>query len=115
MIKKEPQLPVRTSARIRGEAPSISKRDIEDTAAAAEQVKRLKTIDSLGSEDQKKVLGLLQTALLPNTEPTQLVKQEEDDQGRTPDQLLSHQLADLQIRHTWTTVKVTPSRINGCL
>lgn len=81
-----------------------------------EQSKRSKTIDSLGAEDQDKLLGLFKTTLLPNTEPTTAeIKQEQDEHGKTPDQHLSTQLEQLKIQHAWATVKVTPSRINGCL
>lgn len=59
----------------------------------------------------------MKKTLIPNTIPDSKVsvKQEPDQEGRTPDQVLQNQLSDLKISHEWATVKVTPHRINGCL
>jgi hypothetical protein len=114
--KKEPQLPVRVSARIRGEPPSENKRALDiDNGQDVEQAKKLKTIDSLDEKDQANMLNIF-SKLVPNTKPPkQLIKQEVDDEGKTPDQVLENKYMDLKIQHTWTTVKVTPHRINSCL
>lgn len=111
VVKKEPKLPTRASARIRGEAPKRESGLVEEVR----EFKKPKTIDSLGAEDQEKFLGLLQKTLIPNTEPKVSIKQEQDEQGRTPDQILRNQFSELQIRHEWATVKVTPHRINSCV
>jgi hypothetical protein len=120
VVKKERQLPTRASARIRGERPTANDETLKRSLDLdyPTESKRNKTIDSLDPEEQAKMLGLLKK-LVPNTEPKvkkeNQVKQEQDEQGRTPDEVLKNQLASLEIKHTWTTVKVTPSRINGCL
>lgn len=115
--KKEPQLPTRTSARIRGEKPLPLKRSLElDAANSLDEGKKQKTIDSLDTEEQAKLLGIFKTTLVPNTKPKrEEIKQEKNDDGKTPDEVLTEQLSNLEIRHTWATVKVVPSRINCCL
>lgn len=123
VVKKERQLPTRTSARIRGEQPTAANEDAKRQLDLADQeatpLKKLKTIDALDPEEQAKMLSLMRKTLVPNTEPKKKkqeeVKEEQDEQGRTPDEVLKNQLVNLEIKHTWVTVKVTPQRINGCL
>lgn len=115
--KKEAQLPTRASARIRGEKPLPLKRSLElDAANSLDEGKKQKTIDSLDTEEQAKLLGILKTTLVPNIKPKrEEVKQEKNDDGKTPDEVLTEQLSNMEIRHAWATVKVVPSRINCCL
>jgi hypothetical protein len=110
VVKKEKQLPTRTSARIRGEKPLPIKRSLELDLHNLDDSKKQKTIDSLGDKEQAQLLGLLKTTLVPNTKPK--VKQEISD---VSDEALTKELSQLEIRHSWATVKVIPSRINCCL
>lgn len=100
--KKEPQQPTRVSARLRGKSPE---KNVEETRTEREGPK---TIESLDEQEHEKLLTLMKRALIPNIEPT--IKTEDD----VNDKALADQLKELKIKHDWTTVKVTPNRINGC-
>jgi hypothetical protein len=116
---KKPALPTRVSARIRGKSPVKEIKEELDgstgaaAAAAALFGKRSQTIDALDDHDQKRLKGLFETALkpMPNTEPVKVKKESE----AISDKELRSRLENLKIQHSWTTVKVTPNRISGCL
>jgi hypothetical protein len=111
---KKPVLPTRISARIRGKSPENDfKQELDSSIGAALSAKRPQTIDTLDANDHKRLKGLFETALkpMPNTEPVK-VKQETES---ISDQELRDRLKNLKIQHNWTTVKVTPNRISGCL
>lgn len=114
-VKKEPKVATRVSARLRGKSPDTSdlKRPLDNDLEAIENAKKLKTIDSLDEDDKSRLLGAMQDALkkMPNTEPITVKKED----AVASDRALKDRLENLKIEHEWTTVKVTPARINGCL
>lgn len=113
-VKKEPQVATRVSRRLRGKEPDLdSKRPLPDDLYTIENAKKLKTIDILDDDDKSRLLGAMKDALkaMPNTEPV-VVKKED---SIASDRALRERMENLKIQHEWTTVKVTPNRINGCL
>ncbi|KAI8984159.1 WD40-repeat-containing domain protein [Mycotypha africana] len=124
--KKEPQLPTRSSARLRGKEPDLTdlKRSLDDDGIAEESAaKKTKIIDTLDEKDQKRLLNAMKTALkdIPNITPKQKegilgeTEEKENSKHEKTDSALRETLEKLQIRHTWTTIKVTPDRITGAL
>lgn len=67
----------------------------------------MERIDRLDDDQQQEFLAILRQ--MPNTrpEPREANKQDVETQSA-----LRNQLVDLEIRHEWATVKVTPDRIN---
>ncbi|KAI7905290.1 WD40-repeat-containing domain protein [Cokeromyces recurvatus] len=110
-IKKEPRMPTRSSARLRGKSPE---KQIESDIVSLE-TKQPKTIDALNEIDKKKLVDIMKDALrdVPNTQ----VKKDriKTEKGEQSDQILKSQLEHLKIQHEWATVKVTPNRITADL
>lgn len=108
-------MPTRASARLRGKSPDTAglKRPFDNDLETIENDKKLKIIESLDDDEKSRLLGAMKDALkkIPNTEPITIKKEE----SVASDRALRERLEKLKIQHDWTTVKVTPNRINGCL
>ncbi|KAI9282327.1 WD40-repeat-containing domain protein [Sporodiniella umbellata] len=86
------QQPTRISSRLRGKEPETT---VQETAH--EPVQKPETLDRLEAIDHQAILDLFQPAPSQKTPAWETV------------------LEDLEIRHRWSTVKVTPSRIYSAL
>lgn len=103
---KEKQEPTRQSARLRGiKAEHVPPPKSEPSLYRSER--KVERIDRLDDDQQQEFLAILRQ--MPNTrpEPREANKQDVETQSA-----LRNQLVDLEIRHEWATVKVTPDRIN---
>lgn len=70
--------------------------------------------DAMSEERLKKFMGVLkETVQMPNTTPS--VKKEHAPKELESYESLEKTLGSLEIRHEWSTVKVTPGRITHCL
>ncbi|KAL9546761.1 hypothetical protein MBANPS3_006507 [Mucor bainieri] len=110
---KQPQVPTRSSARIRGKEPDMSNTDYKEPTFKKPRYETMDT-NNLSEEDKKRFLGVLkETIEMPNTKPA--VKKEHAPKELKSYESLEKALGELEIRHEWATVKVTPSRITHCL
>lgn len=116
---KERQAPTRVSARLRGIAASEVpdhddlKRGRSPGGSDDPEAKKAKRIDRLDDYQQKEFMDVLKSVRnAPNTEPAPRKPQKKDVDA---EEALRQHASQLQIRHTWATVKVTPDRINGCV
>ncbi|KAL0087998.1 WD40-repeat-containing domain protein [Phycomyces blakesleeanus] len=106
--KIEPKAPTRVSARLRGAAPET----VESLPTEKEE-KNNQTdlrVDRLEEADQKEFLQMLKK--FPNTQPTTKKELEAEENS---DAEVSKALQELQIRHSWQTVKVVTERITNCV
>ncbi|KAL0135399.1 WD40-repeat-containing domain protein [Mucor lusitanicus] len=111
---RKPQAPTRASARIRGKAPDMSSTDYVEPTSKKARHEPVDVNDSISEEDRKKLLGVLkETIEMPNTKPTS--KKEHAPKEVESYESLEKALGQLEIRHEWATVKVTPGRITHCL
>ncbi|KAG2215713.1 hypothetical protein INT46_003925, partial [Mucor plumbeus] len=110
---KKPQQATRVSARIRGKEPDLTNLEYTEPTMKRQKFNE-KTDEVMSEQDQKKFLGVLEDALkVPNTIPT--IKKEYEPKEIKSYASLQNTLQKLEIRHEWTTVKVTASRITNCV
>lgn len=115
-VQKEKQAPTRVSARLRGIAASEvpDQGDLKRSRSPDgddSEAKRSKRIDRLDEDQQKEFMDVLKSIRkAPNTEPVARKLEKKDMDAESA---LRRHASQLQIRHPWTTVKVTTDRING--
>ncbi|CAO0800546.1 unnamed protein product [Mucor circinelloides] len=111
---KQPKVATRASARIRGKAPDLTDAAYDEPDQKRAKYENVETKETMNEQDQKKFLGVLEDTLkMPNTTPS--VKRERAPKEIKSYESLEKSLNKLEIRHEWSTVKVTTDRITHCL
>ncbi|GAB5585273.1 hypothetical protein Unana1_00173 [Umbelopsis nana] len=119
--KKESIQPVRTSARLRGVAAATESDSAKRTAEELLQMseaKKPKRVPKLEASDQAEFLKILGDANVNNVDKTYTHGKVivPDNGPREPSEPLPKDLlreaTNLQLKHIWPTIKVTPDRIN---
>ncbi|KAG2174606.1 hypothetical protein INT44_006870 [Umbelopsis vinacea] len=110
-VKKEKLLPVRSSARLRNiPADATTEADLKRTADELLQLseaKKPKRIAKLEDQDQADFLKILGDAKVDNV----MIPNDGPPSDKVPKKL-QEEASNLDIRHIWPTIKVTPERIN---
>lgn len=110
-VKKEKVLPVRSSARLRN-IPADATTDADLKRSAEEllqlsEAKKPKRIAKLEDQDQADFLKILGDAKVDNV----IIPNDGPPSDKVP-KALQEEASNLEIRHIWPTIKVTPDRIN---